>query len=190
MNKSIKLIIALGLAVGVAFGAQAAEKKAAVEKKAVKVEAVKTAKKQAAAKTKKLASAEYKVKGLSCGACEKKLTTALTKLDGVAKPTACSKSNTTKFSFDPKKIKKAQLVAAIEKAGYKVEAEVLNVKVNGLACGACSSKVGKTLTSLKGVKSQEVCHESKKAVVAFDPKKVSSKEVIAAIDKTGFKVVR
>lgn len=190
-QKMIKRLFAIGLA-ALTFVAVAEEKKECAKcdesKECAKCDEKADAKKVAAKK--KMASVSYAVKGLSCGACEKKLTTALGKLEGVAEPGACSKSNSAKLTFDPKKIKKADLVAAIEKAGYKVEGEVLEVSVNGMACGACSSKVAKTLTSLKGVKSQEVCHESKKAKVVFCPKELTAKKVVAAINKTGFKVVQ
>lgn len=131
-----------------------------------------------------------KVNSMSCGACEGKVTKALSQIEGVAEPTACSKSKKASFAFDPKKVKKEQVMAAIKKAGFKVDAELIEVKVDGLSCGACSSKVSKALTSVKGVKTQEVCHESKVAKIEFDPALVSEKEIFAAINKSGFKIVQ
>jgi copper chaperone CopZ len=81
-------------------------------------------------------------------------------------------------------------MAAIHKAGFKVSAEMVEVKVDGMKCGACSTKVSKALAGLKGVEKQEVCHESGKALVKFDPNTISRQKVLAAIDGTGFKTIQ
>ena len=141
-------------------------------------------------KNDKLVKVDYKVAGMTCAGCETKLTTALNAIDGVSEASACSESKLAKLAFDPAKVKDDQLIAAINKAGFKVEAETIAVKVDGLSCSACSDKVSKKLASVKGVSAQKVCHEAKQAVVTFDPAKVSRKDVLAAIDTTGFKVVQ
>lgn len=132
----------------------------------------------------------YQVDGLACSACETKLTKVLGAIEGVDAPEACAKSKVAKLSYDPKKVKEKQLLAAIEKAGYQVKAETIEVKVDGMACGDCSSKVSKALAAVEGVKEQKVCHVAKHAVVTFDPKKLSRDKILAAIDSTGFKTVQ
>jgi Cu+-exporting ATPase len=127
---------------------------------------------------------------MTCEACETKLTKALAAIDGVTEPAACAQSKTAKLAYNPKKVKDQQVIAAINKAGFKVADETVTVKVDGMTCGACSDKVSQKLASVKGVKDQKVCHDSKQAVVTFDPAKVSQKDVLAAIDATGFKTVR
>lgn len=149
-----------------------------------------TTKAAAPAKNDKLVKVDYKVSGMTCGACETKLTKVLSAIDGVSEPSACSQSKLAKVSYDPARVKDEQLILAINKAGFKVEAETIAVKVDGMSCGACSDKVSKKLASVKGVTEQKVCHESKQAVITFDPSKVSRKDVLAAIDTTGFKSVQ
>jgi copper ion binding protein len=137
----------------------------------------------------KLTSAQYKVKGMSCGACEGKVAQSLSKVAGVSEPKACSESGVAKVAYDSSKVKKEQLVGAIRAAGFEVEGEMVELKVNGMSCGACSSKVSKALTGLKGVREEKVSHETKVAVVTFDPESTNREAIVAAIDKTGFKVV-
>lgn len=144
----------------------------------------------ASAKDDRLMRVDYKVSGMTCGACETKLTQALKQIDGVVEPSACAQSKVAKLAFDPAKVKDEQVLAAIRNAGFKVEAETIALKVDGMSCGACSDKVGKKLAAVKGVTEQKVCHESKLAVVTFDPARVSRKDILAAIDSTGFKVVQ
>jgi copper ion binding protein len=143
-----------------------------------------------AAKNDKLVKVDYKIAGMSGDACAAKLTKTLAAIEGVSEPAACSESKHAKLAYNPAKVKDDQLIAAINKAGFKVEAETIAVKVDGMSCGACSDKVSKKLASVKGVSEQKVCHESKQAVITFDPAKVSRKDVLAAIDTTGFKVAQ
>lgn len=66
-------------------------------------------------------SQEIKVSGMSCEACCKKVSTALLKVDGVKTADVCNTGKVAKVEFDPSKTSKKALVAAIEKAGFKVE---------------------------------------------------------------------
>jgi len=138
----------------------------------------------------KLVKISYKVTGMTCAGCETKVTGVLSKIEGVSEPAACAESKQVKLAYDPTKVKEDQLMAAINKTGFKVEAETIDLKVEGMKCGACSDKVGKKLAGVKGVSEQKVCHEGQQALVTFDPTKVSRKDIIAAIDSTGFKVAQ
>lgn len=58
--------------------------------------------------------------------------------------------------------------------------------VEGMKCGACSTKVTNALKSIEGVNAVSVDHESGKAEVAFDAAKTDAKAMIAAIEKLSF----
>lgn len=133
--------------------------------------------------TAKLQTAMLKVKNADCAGIEK----ALKELDGVSTASTCSESKFTKVAYNSEKVCSDKILAALAKAGYKVEAQRVTYAVNGMACGACADKVGKALSQVKGVSDSKVCAESKQAVVDFDPAQISSQKVLAAIDATGFK---
>ncbi|HIG31600.1 MAG TPA: hypothetical protein EYQ50_28825 [Verrucomicrobiales bacterium] len=137
--------------------------------------------------SKKGNSVYYTVKGLSCDSCSSSLTKTLTSLEGVSKNAVCHKSGTATINFDSKKISKKQILAAINNTKFKVTGEKAQFAVKGMTCAGCSSSLTKTLTSLKGVQANEVCHISGKAVVTFDPTKLDSTKLLAAINSTGFK---
>ncbi len=138
------------------------------------------------AECKNVKTLTFKVDGTNCTESCGKLDKILTSLDGVVKSASCSKSHLTKVYYDSTKVKPALVLASIKKAGYKVEGQQLDVAVKGMACKACSSKVGKVLTSLDGVINGSACHESNKAAVLFDPEKVKEEQIIAAINSSGF----
>ncbi|NNC88356.1 MAG: copper ion binding protein [Akkermansiaceae bacterium] len=60
--------------------------------------------------------------------------------------------------------------------------------VTGMTCPACSGKVEAALAKLDGVKVDAVDHKSGRAVVKYDPATAQPKDIMAAINATGFKV--
>jgi copper ion binding protein len=111
----------------------------------------------------------------------------LAKVDGITGVETCSESKFTKVAFSKDKACADKVMAAVKKAGYRIEAQRLTFAVEGLACGACSDKVTKALSKVKGVSANHVCTESKTATVDFNPGKVSAEKVLAAIEAAGFK---
>jgi len=145
--------------------------------------------KEAKSECSKQKTLTFKVGGAVCEKSCGNLVKALTRLDGVSQAESCTKSQMTKVSFDPAKVKSCAISAAIKEAGYKVEGQQVSLPVEGMACGSCSTKVGKVLTSLEGVISGSACHQSKKATILFNPEKLNQEKIVAAINGTGFKVV-
>ncbi len=62
-----------------------------------------------------------KVSGMSCGGCVASVTKVLTALPGVAKAEVILQPGEAKVEFDPTQVSRAQLVAAIEDAGFEAE---------------------------------------------------------------------
>lgn len=65
-----------------------------------------------------LKRAELGVDGMTCASCSAAVERALKKLDGVSDPSVNLATNRAAFSYDPAKIKLAQVREAISKAGY------------------------------------------------------------------------
>jgi copper ion binding protein len=124
-----------------------------------------------------------KIKASDAAALDRKLAA----LEGVTEAHTCPDSKYTKINFNTEKVCSDKLMTAIGKAGLSVEAQRVTYAIDGMSCGACSDKVTKALSKVKGVSDAKVCQESKQAVVEFNPKKVSAEKVLAAIDATGFK---
>jgi len=138
----------------------------------------------------KSATAQFKVSGMTCGACEGKVKKALTGLDGVTSvDKVCNKSSAAAVTYDPAKVKPEQIQAAIKATGFKVEGAQKEFPVSGMTCGACEGKVKKALGKLEGVTSvDKVCHKSSVAAVTYDASKVSEQQISDAISATGFSV--
>lgn len=61
----------------------------------------------------------------------------------------------------------------------------LAIKIEGMHCGGCINRVTAALKKLPGVEVTSV--EIGSALVHLDPAKVSAEQVIAALDKIGFR---
>ena len=71
-------------------------------------------------------------------------------------------------------------------AGGQDSVEVVTLVVEGMTCGGCTLATRKVLTRLDGVEKAVVTYEPPRAVVTFDPDKVSSEQMIAAIKTLGY----
>ena len=63
---------------------------------------------------------EFKVRGMTCGGCERSVQNALTKHPGVESARADRTSETVSVEFDPARIDLATLAKTITEAGYQV----------------------------------------------------------------------
>ena len=59
--------------------------------------------------------------------------------------------------------------------------------IEGMTCGGCTLATRKVLTRLDGVEKAVVTYEPPRAVVTFDPRKVSVPQMIAAIKTLGYR---
>jgi copper chaperone len=60
------------------------------------------------------------IKGMTCGGCVNSVTEVLQKVAGVKSVNVSLEQNNANISFDPSKAQPAQLISAIEDAGFDV----------------------------------------------------------------------
>ncbi|MDR6563825.1 MULTISPECIES: mercuric transport protein MerTP [unclassified Arcicella] len=65
----------------------------------------------------------------------------------------------------------------------------VELRISGMTCVACEHHVKTEIDKIKGVKKSEVSYSKSKAVVVFDKKRTSIKDIIRAINSTGYSVV-
>lgn len=67
------------------------------------------------------------------------------------------------------------------------DTRTVTFRVEGMTCGGCVIGVRKVLTRIEGVANVEVSYEQQRAVVTYDPAKVTVDQMIAAIKTLGYK---
>ncbi len=62
------------------------------------------------------------------------------------------------------------------------------IRIGGMSCGGCASKITALLQTLPGVERAEVSLEAAEARVRFDPARVTAAAMRQAVDEAGFDV--
>lgn len=62
-----------------------------------------------------------------------------------------------------------------------------NLKIEGMHCSGCSTRLEKVLNNLEGVETAKVSLEEKKATIKYDETKINIENIKEAIEDAGFK---
>ena len=63
----------------------------------------------------------------------------------------------------------------------------IKLKIAGMHCTGCSSRLEKVLNNIEGVEKAKVSFEEEEAVITYDNEKVSEQQIIIEIEEAGFK---
>lgn len=67
------------------------------------------------------------------------------------------------------------------------EPKEVTLKITGMSCAGCSNHVHTSLSKTAGIISDDVKYPGDIATVKYDASKISEKEIIAVIEKAGYK---
>ncbi len=62
-----------------------------------------------------------------------------------------------------------------------------NLKIEGMHCAGCSTRLEKVLNNLEGVETAKVSLEKKKATIKYDETKINIENIKETIEDAGFK---
>jgi Cu+-exporting ATPase len=133
-----------------------------------------------------------KISGMSCAACAARIEKGLSKLDGVKSANVNFAMERATVEFDDKYTNMQKLEEVVSRLGYSLikEAEASEskvvLKITGMSCAACASKIEKKLSHLAGVSSANVNLTTEKATVNFDPSEAKISEMIKAVEALGY----
>lgn len=65
--------------------------------------------------------------------------------------------------------------------------EKIELKIEGMHCGACATGIQMMVEQMDGVGSVAVDYGSKKGTFEFDPQKIGKDEIVKAISELGYK---
>jgi len=121
-----------------------------------------------------------KIGGMSCASCAATIEKALI---------ATEKAT---VEYEPSRVKEADLVKAVESAGYTVvgERERAMLKIGGMSCASCAQTIEKNLKKKKGVLKASVNFASQRAMVDYDTALLNPEEIEKVILDAGYKVIK
>lgn len=74
-------------------------------------------------------------------------------------------------------------------AGDTKDVKTLELSIKGMTCAACEEHVSHEVNKLPGIVHCEISYAKRNAVIQFDISKTTTDAIIAAVQKTGYKVI-
>jgi P-type Cu+ transporter len=157
----------------------------------------------------------FRVNGMTCASCVRRIEKALGKVDGVHEASVNLATEKARVIYDAAVANTAQLQEAVEKAGYGVRefpADAASVSapsstapvepsapvaagtrdvslpIEGMTCASCVVRIEKALSRVPGVESASVNLATEQARVVFDPAVADLEQLGAAVEKAGYKL--
>lgn len=124
--------------------------------------------------------------GMTCAACSARIEKVLSKQEGIKAASVNLLANKANVDYDAEKISPSEIIKGIEKAGFQVPDVNKTLRIGGMTCAACSSRVDKVLNKLENVESANVNLSNNKAFVKFKSGSVLEEDLIKAVEKAGF----
>ena len=127
------------------------------------------------------------ISGMTCANCAMNIERSLTKLAGVDEAAVNFAAEQAEVAYDASEIEVPELVAAVEKAGFKVPTATVELALTGMTCANCAMNIERTLNRrTPGVASAVVNFAAETATVDYYPSAVDEHGIVAAIEKAGF----
>ena len=128
---------------------------------------------------------ELDIEGMTCASCVRHVEKALKKVEGVDNAVvnlATEKADVTSKN----KIGINELVQAVEKAGYEVGYQPVDLDIEGMSCASCVRRVEKALLSVDGVKTAVVNLATNRAHVEMLKNVATIDALEKAVAKAGY----
>ncbi|WMC11259.1 heavy metal translocating P-type ATPase [Oceanimonas pelagia] len=135
--------------------------------------------------TTKTAELRLPIEGMSCASCVSRVEKALGAVEGVRSASVNLATNSAELEV-AQSAATAELVAAVEKAGYQCPLEQVELVIEGMSCASCTGRVEKVLSRLPGVLSANVNLAAGRAYVELLVGSQDVSALSAAVAKAGF----
>ncbi|WP_244129616.1 heavy metal translocating P-type ATPase [Burkholderia gladioli] len=159
---------------------------------------------QAPAPAAAAAPIELDIAGMTCASCSNRVEKALAQVPGVSRASVNLATERASVSAEAS-VSAAQLIAAVEKAGYRATPlsagasdiqsapapaaparQPIELEIGGMTCASCSGRVEKALAQVPGVSRASVNLATERASVSAEAA-VSVAQLVAAVEKAGYR---
>ncbi|WP_414448849.1 heavy metal translocating P-type ATPase [Burkholderia sp. 22PA0099] len=142
---------------------------------------------------------ELDIGGMTCASCSSRVEKALAQVPGVSRASVNLATERASISGNAS-LSAAQLVAAVEKAGYRATPDEtaeaapgtaaapqpIELDIGGMTCASCSSRVEKALAQVPGVSRASVNLATERASISGNAS-LSAAQLIAAVEQAGYR---
>ncbi|HCY62189.1 MAG TPA: copper-transporting ATPase [Oxalobacteraceae bacterium] len=124
------------------------------------------------------------IEGMTCASCVARVEKALARVPGVTGASVNLATETARVALAPP-TSFADVKAAIEKAGYAIEEEEVDLAIEGMTCASCVARVEKALKKVPGVIAAEVNLATETARVTVN-RGLAAETLLQAVEKAGY----
>lgn len=125
------------------------------------------------------------IEGMTCAACSTRIEKVLNKMDGVDAKVNLTTEKAS-IQYDSDKVSIEDISQRIDKLGYKVKPEHIELDVMGMTCAACSSRIEKVLNKQPEIKNATVNLTTEEATIDYYPGNMDAQMIIERIRKLGY----
>lgn len=133
------------------------------------------------------------VLGMTCANCVAAVERNSKKVDGVTTANVNYASEKVTITYDPSLVKSqaltADVIARIERAGYRVPTAELDLALLGMTCANCATNIERALNKVDGVLEATVNYANEKATIKYASGVVTQADLVAAVRRADYDVV-
>jgi P-type Cu+ transporter len=132
---------------------------------------------------------DLSITGMTCASCSNRVEKALKKVPGVSAASVNLANEQAAISYDAAQVAPSQLLQAVERAGYGVITDQVDLPITGMTCASCVNRVEKALKKVPGVLDASVNLASEQASVTYVPASAGWNDLKAAVEAAGYGVI-
>ena len=125
------------------------------------------------------------VEGMTCASCVGRVERALAKVPGVAQASVNLATESASVAL-AERVSAEALAAAVEHAGYAVPHDTAELRIEGMTCASCVTRVERALAAVPGVLSASVNLATEQAHVERLRGAAGAAALMAAVQKAGY----
>ena len=110
---------------------------------------------------------------------------ALSAITGIDRAVANVKAGHMVVDYDPARVSVADLLGAVRRAGFSPSGQTLRLKIGGIYCAECISRIEHALKAVPGVLDATMSAASNEVRVTYAPSIGDLKRLTTAIEQTG-----
>lgn len=136
--------------------------------------------------TKPTAQTALDITGMTCAACANRVEKGLRKVEGVQEANVNFALERATVTYDPTATDLVALEERIQKLGYGVAHDVVDLQLTGMTCAACANRIEKGLNKIPGVTKATVNFALETAHVEYASGAVTLDDMRQRVQKLGF----
>jgi Cu+-exporting ATPase len=125
------------------------------------------------------------IKGMTCASCSNRIEKKLSKLKNITKVNVNLSTEKTSVSSE-EELDFNEINTVIEKLGFEVEKEKIEIDIEGMTCSSCSSRIEKQVAKMQGILESNVNLSTNKGTFIVLKNVQDKKSIIQKIEKLGY----